>query len=85
MLWYIIGSVIFGVAASFVAYGKGRNSLGWLVAGLVIGPFALVAALLPPRPRESRFYRCAHCAEVIAVGAHACRYCGTVAQESADR
>jgi hypothetical protein len=77
MLFYLIGSVLFGIAASLVAYGRGRNSLGWLVAGLVIGPFALVAALLPPRPRD--------CAEVISVNAHVCRYCGAVAQEGADR
>jgi hypothetical protein len=85
MLFYLIGSVLFGIAASLVAYGRGRNSLGWLVAGLVIGPFALVAALLPPRPRDGRFHRCAHCAEVISVNAHVCRYCGAVAQEGADR
>jgi hypothetical protein len=84
MLFYLIGSFIFGIAASFIAYGKGRNSLGWLVAGLVIGPFALIAALLPPRPRAGRFHRCANCAEVISNEARVCRYCGAVVQEAAE-
>ena len=82
MIFYIIGALIFGVAAALIAYGKGRNSLGWLVAGLVIGPFALIAALLPARPRIGRFLRCANCAEVIPADARVCRYCGAVTHEA---
>jgi len=84
MILYLIGALIFGISAAFIAYGKGRNSLGWLAAGLVIGPFALIAALLPARPRVGRFLRCSNCAEVIAIDARVCRYCGTVAQHASE-
>jgi hypothetical protein len=70
-------TVVFGVVASIIAYGKGRNSLGWLALGMFIGPFALVVAVLPPIEREGMFQRCPACKEVIRAGAGTCRYCHT--------
>lgn len=80
MYLYVIGAVVFAIASSFIAYGKGRNSLGWFLAGLLIGPFALVIALLPPRVREGRFVQCAKCAEVIPADAQVCRFCGATTE-----
>ena len=40
-------ALVFGVVSSIIACSKGRNSLGWFLAGLLIGPFALVVAALP--------------------------------------
>lgn len=74
---YLLVSFCFAVVASVLAYGKGRNSLGWFVAGLFIGPFALIVGLLPPAPREGQYVRCAMCAEVIQADARRCRFCGT--------
>jgi len=75
-LWVI--TLIFGVLASVIAHGKGRNSLGWFIAGMFIGPFALVVALLPPVVREGMFASCPACREVIRADAAACRYCHAV-------
>lgn len=72
-LWIV--TFIFGVVASLIAYGKGRNSLGWFLAGTFIGPFALVVAFLPPVIREGMFAKCPACKEVIRADATSCRYC----------
>lgn len=38
--------VLLGLIGALVAYSKGRSLIGWIVAGLLFGPFALVASLL---------------------------------------
>lgn len=68
---------VFGVVASVIAHGKGRNSLGWLFVGMFLGPFALIVAFLPPVAREGMYVRCPSCREIIRAGAVTCRYCQT--------
>ena len=77
MSMYIVVAIVFGVVASIVARSKGRSNLGWFVAGLIIGPFALIVAVLPPRPREGRLVECPACLEIIQQDARVCRFCGT--------
>ncbi len=76
-----IVALVFGVVSSIIAYSKGRNSLGWFIAGLLIGPFALVVAALPPVAREGQFKRCPGCAEIVLVEAVRCRHCGLAIPE----
>ena len=70
-------TVVFGMVASIIANGKGRNSLGWFLIGMFLGPFALVVVFLPPVEREGMFAQCPACREVIRADAGACRYCHT--------
>jgi hypothetical protein len=72
-LWIV--TLVFGGVASLIAYGKGRNALGWFLAGTFIGPFALVVAFLPPISRDGMYAKCPSCAEVIRAEAATCRYC----------
>ncbi len=71
---YVV-ALAFGMVASIIAFSKGRNSLGWFFAGLLIGPFALVVAALPPVIRAGQFKRCLGCAEIIPEDAIRCRHC----------
>ncbi len=77
-LWII--TIVFGVIAAVIAYSKGRNSLGWFVAGMFVGPFALVVAFLHPVRREGMYTSCPSCCEVIREEAGTCRYCGSVVE-----
>jgi len=55
-VWGIAGILIFLSAAYLagrVAHSKGRPFWVYLVAGLVVGPIALIIALLVPRRRPS--------------------------------
>lgn len=71
-----VAAVVLAGLAAVIAHSRGRDPFGWFVAGLLIGPFALIVAFLPPRPRRGLFLRCPVCGEVIRVGARRCRYCG---------
>ncbi len=71
--WLI--TLVFGIVASMIAYGKGRNSLGWFLAGSFLGPFALIVAFLTPVEREGMFASCPICREVVREDARRCRYC----------
>ncbi len=85
MVLYLGAAFIFGVVASIIAYDKGRNSLGWFMAGMFIGPFSLLVVLLPRAPRDGRFVRCGACSEVVQAAAATCRFCGTVNDSIAER
>ena len=77
-------ALVFGVVSSMISCSKGRNSLGWFLAGLIIGPFALVVAAMPPVVREGQFKRCPGCAEIIQAEAVRCCHCELVLQETHD-
>jgi hypothetical protein len=74
----LVVALVFGVVSSIIACSKGRNSLGWFITGLIIGPFALVVAALPPVVREGQFKRCPGCAEIIQAEAIRCCHCESV-------
>jgi hypothetical protein len=68
-------TLVFGIVAALIAHGKGRNSLGWFLTGLFIGPFALIVAFLTPVEREGMYVKCPLCREVIRSDALSCRHC----------
>lgn len=43
----VLGIVLlFGILTAIVAKKKGRNSFGWFILGLLMGPFALAIILI---------------------------------------
>ena len=77
MSMYILVAVVFGAVAAIIARVKARNVVGWFLAGLLIGPFALVVVVLPARVKDGRFAECPACCEVVRADATVCRHCGT--------
>ncbi|MCP4678545.1 MAG: hypothetical protein GY854_24150 [Deltaproteobacteria bacterium] len=75
MYAFIFIAIVFGIVAAIVAFNKGRNSLGWFLGGLLIGPFALIVAVLPPVPRSGQYLKCPSCAEIVQADANICRFC----------
>ena len=75
MYSFVFVALIFGLVSAIIAHGKGRNSLGWFLVGLALGPFSLIIAALPPKPKPGYFIHCPACSEVIRKDANVCRYC----------
>lgn len=89
-LWIIAFPIICAVIAS----AKGRSGIGWLIAGLFFGIFAVILiAILPANSegiaqnelRKGKKKVCPHCAETILVAARVCRYCGKEVPENVSR
>jgi len=76
-MMYIIVAIIFGVVSGTVACDKGRSAIGWFLAGLMIGPFALAVIALPTKPKSGRYAECPACFEIVKDEASVCRFCGT--------
>jgi len=45
----LIWTLLFAPVTAFLAGGRGYNVMSWYVAGLALGPFGLLAHLLPRR------------------------------------
>lgn len=84
-MWVMIW-IICGIAASAVASGKGRSGVGWILIGLLLGPLALLGAMMlsrDPAQAERAGYQsgalrdCPRCAETVKAQARVCRFCGT--------
>ena len=76
-MFFIMVAVIFGAIAGMIALSKGRNFIGWFLAGVFVGPFSLAVWALPTLPRKGKFAECPACMEIVREEASVCRYCGT--------
>lgn len=45
---YVFLWLLFAIFSAMIANGKGRSGLAWFLVGLLLGPFGLLVAFLPP-------------------------------------
>jgi uncharacterized paraquat-inducible protein A len=79
-----IGSaVVWGLPAAVIAEDRGRSAAVYFIFGMLLGPLAIVHALVQPRTFHAELrrqeaqgrHRCAHCSAFVYQDAPSCPYC----------
>jgi hypothetical protein len=73
------------LAAGYTYSQKGRSYVAAFLLGILLGPIALILAVITPKDeralelralRSGKMRKCPACAELVKGDANTCRYCG---------
>jgi ribosomal protein S27AE len=73
---YIVIAICFGFATAIIGRAKGSSFFIWLMVGLVLNVFGLIAVILFRREDEELQRRCPRCGNVEKLYAQVCSRCG---------
>ena len=76
-MWWLLIAFVCGGIAGTNASTKGRSQFGWFFLAFLLGPFALLVAILPPLANGRTTKKCSFCSEIIKFNAKVCKYCGS--------
>jgi hypothetical protein len=69
---YLLIWLICGIVAAGIYMSKDRSPVGAFIGGLILGPIAVLLALLTPHSGK----KCPACAEYVQRAATVCKHCG---------
>lgn len=83
-LWGALALLVFQLAVAIgcwrLAHRRGRDTLGWFLAGLFFGAAALLCVwLLPGLETPGQTKKCSTCGTLLLWAEEACRSCGAMA------
>lgn len=71
------------ILAWWLAHERGRSPGGWFLAGLLLGPVAILALGFAPTTDRAYILRCPECKGEVIAGAKRCAWCGVTFPERA--
>lgn len=82
-LYALTAALVWGLPAAIVAGDRGRSAVVYFVFGILLGPLALIHALVQPRTFTAELarqeaagrLRCWQCCEFVYQDAQVCAYC----------
>ncbi len=73
---FVIIAVCFGIATGLIGRAKGSSFFIWLVVGLVLNIFGLIAVILYEGERAEPERRCPRCGKIEKLYVQVCTRCG---------
>jgi hypothetical protein len=73
---FIVIAVAFGLATAIIGKAKGSSFFIWLIVGLVLNVFGLIAVVLFRQERDELERRCPRCGHVEKLYVQVCGRCG---------
>lgn len=73
---YLVIAISFGLATAIIARGKGSSFWLWLLIGIVVPPFGLIAVILHRSEKHEPERQCPTCGKAVKLYVQVCPRCG---------
>ena len=73
---FIVIDVGFGIATAMIGRAKGSSFFIWLLIGLALNVFGLIAVILYHGERDEPERRCPRCGKILKLYVQVCTRCG---------
>jgi uncharacterized paraquat-inducible protein A len=73
---FVVIALCFGLATAFIGKAKGMSFWIWLIVGLVLNVFGLIAVILFRTEADEAERRCPRCGKIEKIYVQVCTRCG---------